>query len=329
MHRNVKTIQWVVGASALFVLAVLARPTYAITLIPPSLELGANPGETLSTKMKLFNEAATDVTLYPSTDNFTAADEAGTPKFLNTPAEDLASWITVPAGPIILKPGERTEVPIDIHVPNNADPGGHYAAIFFSDQPITGPTGTGVSVTNKVGTLVITRIEGTIREAGRLAQFSTDGGKSMYTRTPVTFSIRFENQGNVHLRPTGSITVRNMLGGTTVVLPINPTQGAVLPSSIRKFQTAWDRTSSSSAKSNFFSEIGAEWKNFALGPYTAEVSLTYGQTNDKSAVGSVRFWVFPWHVLLVVLVLVVLIVTLLILLIGRYNRWILRHAQKK
>ena len=44
----------------------------AITLIPPSLELGLIPGQSLQTSIKLFNESDATVQLYPEAVDFSA-----------------------------------------------------------------------------------------------------------------------------------------------------------------------------------------------------------------------------------------------------------------
>ncbi len=306
---------------------VALQSAHAITLIPPSLEFGVKPGESLESKIKLFNETGQTLTVYASTDNFTAGDDEGTPKFLNTPGEDLASWMTISTDAITLDPGERADVPFTVNVPTNADPGGHYAAVFFSDQPVE--SGGAVAVGSKVGALLILRVDGVVREAGELSDFTTVTGQQVFSRLPIDFLIRFANQGNVHVRPTGTITVRNIIGGTSVELPVNTSQGAVLPASDRKFEVAWEKESNLREQGNFFQEIGREWNNFGIGAYTADVQLTYGLSSDKSANATIRFWIFPWRLLLAVVVVIVLVIFLLVWFFRWYNQMIVSRAQQK
>lgn len=316
----------IILAAAIFFFTAV-QSARAITLIPPSLEFGVKPGETLSTKVKLFNESPTDTVLYTSTDNFIAGDDQGTAKFTNTPSEDLASWIKASPDPIALRTGERADVDFQISVPANADPGGHYGAIFFGTAPEV-PAGTsGVAVGNKVAALVILRVEGSIRESGALTSFATEGKSTTFSSPPVQFTLRFTNDGNVHLRPAGTIAIRNMLGGTTTTLQVNPSQGAVLPKTERKYSATWEKNMDGKAPEGFFETVRHEWNNFAFGPYTAEVALTYGLANDKTVSGSLRFWIFPWQLLLIALVIIVLLVLLIIFLVKRYNRWIIAKAK--
>ncbi|MBI5405395.1 MAG: hypothetical protein HY976_04185 [Candidatus Kerfeldbacteria bacterium] len=306
----------------------LAQSAQAITLIPPSLEFNVKPGDPpIQTKVKLFNETAEPVQMYAATALFTAKDESGVPAFItDQPVEGLASWIKIAAGPFPLQPGERVEIPVEITVPANADPGGHFAGILFSPQAPADDAQ--VAITSKVGTLILVRVAGEVRESATVASFGTETGKTQYNRLPIELAARIQNSGNVHIRPNGNITIRNMLGGTTVVLPVNSVQGAVLPASVRKFTAVWEKTALT-GKSNFFSEFGREWKNFALGPYTATLSLTYGQNNDKTLNSSYQFFVFPWRVLLLSVIIIILAIWLIMFSVKRYNRWVIAKAAQQ
>lgn len=329
------TTQRLSGLAALVLLSaalVLVAPqARAVTLIPPSLEFSdVQPGTAIPSKLKLFNETATTITLYSQTANFTALDETGTPNIdLNSTKEGLASWITIEPGPFTLEPGQRVEVPFTITLPADAPPGGHYASVLFSPQQ-PGTAGQGqVAITQKIGTLVLVRVAGTINESGSIAQFIADNGSTKFSRLPVDFLVRFQNSGNVHLRPTGNLTIRNVLGGTTIVIPINSELGATLPQSVRKYDAIWEKSVDASTHGNFFQEVGREWRNFAFGPYTASVALTFGQANDKTATATLQFWVFPWRVLLVSLLVIAAIVAIIILIVRQYNRWIIAKAKEQ
>lgn len=302
----------------------------AITLIPPLLEFNATPGETIATKVKLFNETSDAVQVFASTANFKAKDETGTPEFLTTAnPEDLASWMSVAAGPHAVQPGDRVEIPVEIKVPANADPGGHFAGVLFSpkDPEQTGD-GSQVSISTKIGTLVLVRVAGEVREAASVSSFGAETGKTQFNHLPISLAVRVQNGGNVHVRPNGSITIRNMLGGTTATIPINDVQGAVLPASIRKFSATWEKNPAPT-KTGFFAEFGQEWRNFALGPYTASLTMTYGQNNDKTLNASARFTVFPWRVLLLVVLLLALVIWLIVFAVKHYNRWIVKRASSQ
>lgn len=312
-------------AIAVGVSVFVSHPAQALTLVPPTLEFTANAGETKNTSVKIYNEGASPIVVYTSAENFTAADENGTPSFKEQKdVTDLASWIATTPGPISLPAGGRLEVPVTIKVPATADPGSHTAAVFFANQPGTPAPGT-VAIQSKVGTLILLQVNGDIRAAAEIAEFKVDGQKTRPHR-PVDFLLRVANSGNVHLRPEGTITIRNMIGGTATTLQINANQGAVLPNSIRKFTATWAKDGDGTT-GNFFQEIGNEYRNFGLGTYTAEASLTYGQSN-QTLVATAKFTIFPWHLLLVAFVGLVIVIFLIIWLGRSYNRMIIRQAEK-
>lgn len=320
------------GGVVVAVAALVATKTVdALTLIPPNFEYTeVQPGETITTKVTIFNESTDVLRTFASTANFGPLDETGTPDIdLTSTTEGLASWIKIEKGPYQVDAGKRLEIPVTMQIPVDADPGGHYAAILFSpeDAAVNGQ-GSQVAITQKIGSLVLIRVAGTVNESGSILEFDTASGKRSFNRLPVDFILRFQNSGNVHLRPAGNMTVRNMLGGTSIIVPINSNLAAALPSSVRRFDTRWEK-SANNEKGNFFSEFGNEWKNFAFGPYTANVVLTYGQANDKTVNATVSFWVMPWRIIILFLVVVALVIWLISMMVKRYNQMIVARATKQ
>jgi len=304
----------------------------ALTLIPPSLEFGVNPGEISETSVKVYNETAETLELYTEVTNFTASGETGQPAFdFEAPLAGLASWIEVEAGPISVEPGERQEIPVTVNVPLEADPGGHYAAIFFVDEPPEVGAGQ-VKVASKLGTLLLAKVAGDIEEAGSLVEFLSGDNQTTFARLPIEFFARFQNSGNVHLRPTGTITITNLFGGESGVIDINAAEGATLPDTIRKYEAIWEKAqveeANGNAWNNFWTEFGNERKNFGLGRYKATLNLTYGAASDMTASSELTFWVWPWRVIVISALLLFVVIWLLIWLIKRYNAWLVKKAQK-
>ncbi len=330
---NRKPLLFLAATSALVLgIFVLTPSAQAITVIPPTQEfLDVRPGEKIDTKVKVFNEEATPKTIYASTANFGALDETGTPNILaETDQSDLASWMEVDREGRLVQPGERIEYAVTIAVPADAPPGGHYAAVLISPEPpAQAGDSTQVAISQKVASLVLVSVEGVIKESGSIASFTTASGRKTFNRLPVDFLIRFLNSGNAHLRPTGEITIRNLLGGTSSTLAVNPgLLQAVLPQQVRKFNVTWEKEALAGEPGSFFQELGREWKNFGLGSYTAELGLRYGATKDKVAVANLQFQIFPWRILLLWLIVLVLVTLLLVVFIQRYNRWIIARNQQ-
>jgi len=311
----------------------LVSQAEAVTLIPPSLEISLTPGQPTETKIKLYNETSETLQLYSEPRSFTAKGETGQPEFdFEAEPIGLGNWMEVEIGPIILEPGERSEIPVIINTPIDADPGGHYASLFFGSTP-PDPTGGGqVSIASKIGTLILGRVDGDVVEAGSIAEFDLSSDKTSFNRLPIEFFVRYENTGNVHLRPAGEIVLKGMTGKQVATIEVNASKGATLPKTIRKYEAIWEKgqvkASGDGFFASFFDEYTNERNNFACGKYTATVTIT-GGTEIATDTGTLTFWVIPWHIITVWGVVGILAILLLILLVKRYNTWIRKKAKEQ
>jgi hypothetical protein len=329
MYKNILTVTvriltWPVVLAAGVLLGVESAD--ALTLSPPSMEFNLAPGQTISQKVRLYNDESKALTVVSSVANFTAQGETGEPTFdLKAAPTDLAAWINVPSDQIIISPNDKIDVNVVITAPANAEPGGHYASVFFGPSPVSESDDKQVNIKSLLGTLIIVRVSGNVREAATVAQFSAGDNKSFYSRLPIDFFLRLRNTGNVHVRPEGTIKIKSLFG-TTTTLVVNDTKGAVLPETIRRFDALWSKNDTVGNTGNFFQEIGQEWKNFGFGSYTVTANLTYGQESQRLS-ASLKIFILPWRLLLVGLVALAGLIWLLIIGIKRYNRAIITSAQ--
>lgn len=220
-------------------------------------------------KIRITNNYDYSITLYSSTEDFIAGDDTGTPKFVKpeeqtTALYSLSNWIQIEDKNVTLAPRESREIYFNISVPNNAEPGWHYAAVFFS--PGT-PAGAQVAVVQRLWVLVLVNVPGEVHIEWNLNSFKIwyNSEKWLieeknFSKLPITFQTIFENNGNVHLKPTGKITLvdenwevlKNIWKETLSspagayiwekmvdYIPINDTLWNVLPKSQRRFETPW------------------------------------------------------------------------------------------
>jgi len=312
----------------------LTTPTssLALTISPPRLEFNVNPGQRVEDIIKIFNETKDPLNIFTSAANFVAKPgETGEPEFLfpKDGEEGLAAWIDIEKGPITILPNEQKIIPFTVRVPPTADPGGHYAAIFFSPSPPPGEGGV-VGVIGKLGALVLFRVSGDIKEEGGLTEFSLKDNKKAYNHLPVDFVIRFENTGTVHLKPQGDIFIKNIFGRESAIVEVNKpkigTGGNVLPNSIRRFEASWDKKEiRESEPTGFLEKLKTEIDNFAFGRYRADLILDYGTLGKKSQ-ATLIFWVIPWRLTVLTIIGLLILIFLLIISIKRYNRWIIKKA---
>lgn len=319
--KNFKRFGSVLAAGVLAMSVITAQ---ALTVSPARAELTGDPGETISDSFLIINEQDTEQTYYTSVENFESQGETGTPNFTAS-KEGLPSWVTVDEK-VTLKKGERIKVPYSIAIPQGADAGGHFAAIFLSTVPPTAEDGQ-VSVGAKVGMLILLKVTGDVKEEGGLISFELSEAKKVLTSLPVNFVYRFKNDGNDRVKPEGSITVKNTFGMEVATIDANTKMGNVLPGSVRRYveDLRFGDKDAPAVSAPFFDHVKFQKDNFALGMYTATLALSFG--NSGKAESSVTFFMFPWQLLTVTLVIILVIVLLFVVLVKHYNKWIIKQAR--
>ena len=293
----------------LFILFFSAIPFFvkAMTISPPRVEYNVKPGDVIEDSFVAINESDSDNTFIISFDNVTAGeDEEGTPNFtgdLDAPT-GLVQWLTVNKDPMVLKARGQYNFPFTIKVPTDAQPGGHYGVICIGEAKGRENGVIMPAVIGDVCALIMMNVEGDVIVDGKIAEFSTD--KEFYSSLPVNFLTRFKNNGTIYLKPVGQIIIKNIFGMTVAKIDFNKDQFGgynVLPQAIRRIPTIWQKTE----VPNDASEFTKEYKNFGMGLYTAELNINYGMQEKQSISSIVKFWVFPWQIILVVLAVIMIL----------------------
>ncbi len=260
----------------------------SLSVSPLTFELTANPGTSLTNKIKVSNPSNKPVNIRMSVEDFKPAGETGS--VIITEDENytysLAQWISVDPVEFTLPPLGQQVVNFTIKVPPQAEPGGHYGSILAEVLP--GEVEGGSAIAQKVGVLVLLSVAGEVTERLLVKEFSVP---SFVEKGPVVFLLRFENLGTVHVRPKGFISITNMLGKKEADIAFP--QKNVLPNSIRKLEVNWN-------------------PGFAIGKYTATLVANYG-TNNLPLTAVVTFWVVPWKKILMIFIVTFIVITVLFL----------------
>lgn len=306
--------------------------SFALTISPPRLELYGNPGEIIKESLTLTNDKNVKQNFFLSFENFEAQGESGVPAFV--PAlEGLGTWMS--ADPMVtLDPGESKVIPFTIKIPENAPSGGHFASVFWGTSPSLENDGQ-VAVSGKVGTLVLLSVAGDIIEDAGLLNFNTIGNKFWYKTLPISFEYRFKNDGNDRIKPVGNAIIRNTLFIPTEKINANVSSGNILPKSSRKYTFDWieyerpvDYIQREGAWGKYWDNVSYEWKNFALGLYSANLKLEYGINNEKVR-DVIFFFVFPWELFIVIIIILFIVYFVGRILIRKYNKYIIEKARTK
>lgn len=272
-----------IGATFAVAIAMVATPAHAAQTIgvqPIKSEIAMDPGETKTIMIDVINRSGADANAIGSIESFSANDENGYPAQNEKDSDDpqnILNWITLPEGEILVPANDRTEVEITITAPEDAMPGGRYAALFYQPVVPEHEKATGVKIITRVASLIIVRINGDVIEEGNVEKFELDQ-QNLVTDRDIKFGVQFKNEGTVHVKPEGKIIIRdkdgnvmqgvgkvNAEGKETVVdyIPVNDGSGNVLPNSTRTFLCQW--------LNPYFSE-----------GMTATLQLSYGVNNPQT-----------------------------------------------
>ena len=262
----------------------------AIAISPLTFEVTANPGDVITNALRVFNPGDEQVAVAVHVEDFSPSGETG--QAVVSAAEStgysIASWTTIENLEFVLGPKEQAIVNHTIRVPVNAEPGGHYGAITAEVRAGAVTGGSGTAVAQKVASLLLVAVAGDVQESLTISDF-VGPGNLVLDASAVTFASRFDNQGSVHLKPRGFVTITDTFGREIATVALD--QKNVLPGSKRLIETTWSP------------------EGFVIGRVNAQLTAIYGSTNEPLA-ASTSFWVVPIRVvgpigggLLVVLVL--------------------------
>jgi hypothetical protein len=306
--KYIRLIPYLVCIMLFSVHSASAQERQALSVTPPLFQLSALPGDIWQSSVKVVNSNRYPLTVYTEVVNFKPVGESGQGSFVplvNTAEKTtLASWISASEGPHVVPPEQSKDISFIVEIPNDAPPGGHYAAILVSTEPPETTDALSVKASQAVTSLFFVRIEGDVEEAGTIREFRALD--SFLARPNAEFSLRFENKGNVHLQPRGDIVITNMWGTERGVIPVNYQThfGNVLPESIRDFRFTWR----------------SDFSITDIGRYKAIATLAYGEDGIKSTSATTYFWVIPLRGTLITLLAFASFIALVVYMVKAYVR---------
>lgn len=311
----------------LFILFSLffAKGASALTISPPVIDVEVNPGEVKEQIITLYNEGTEAMLFSGYLEAFTPKGEAGEAQLVSGNSYGALDWVSFGTNNFTLAPGEMKEVPIVINVPSTSQVGGYYVAAMWTAYA----NGSGESkeamkkttIVARVGSLVLIKVKGSVTEKLEILEFNADGN-NYRSSLPVNFTARLKNSGNVHIKPAGYVTVVNMFGRVADNIPFNGEDRNVLPSSTRKFNVVWQKNADT-VPAGLLHGITVELKNFALGKYSAQLSMEYGDDHNRLSSQAVTFWIIPWRILTGLGVCILLYCCIVILLRKRRGKKLL------
>lgn len=294
-----------------------------LRISPVRTEVTINPGQTQTVNVTVTNITNQSASLQTIINDFTAnPDESGNPAIILDPnqfatSHSLKRYATA-GGDFVLQPGQQKAVPIKVTIPKDAIAGGYFGAVRFAPTSNTTTGNQNVSLAGSVGSLVLVKVPGDIKEQMSIASFDIRRGNRsstlFTTNKGLSALVRFQNEGNIQEAPFGKILLKDSKNKILASYEVNNTNppGNVLPNSIRKFPINIDKVGS-------------------FGKYKLEGNFGYGAAGQLLT-ASTTFYVVPLSLLIlgaVLLALIILAIFVLPRIIRAYNRSVVRKASRR
>ncbi len=267
----------------------LAGSSKAFTVSPPIVDIEVEPGSAQTVFINVTNEEAVAKTYAFVVQKFIPKGERGQQDFL--PPEEtsgLPEWMYFDDTSIRLSPSESRNVPVGLRIPSDARAGGHYVALFFSEQLGGAEQGQALTTVSRTGVLFLITVTGDTSPKFILDDFRAE--QTSYQHLPVGFRMKLTNLGGTHAAPQGEIRIQNIFGSTVAKLTVNQEGSRVLPGSSRSYAPVWS-VGVVEPGTGYLTRLRNEIRNFGFGSYTARLALTGpGSVGATEVVASFSVW---------------------------------------
>jgi len=270
----------------LFVPALVSAQQSGLQISPIDFNFEIDKGGQESGKVVVTNINDQTTNYQLEAEDFINVSDDGAPSFAgivdNEDISTLSTWITF-AGDISgeLAAKESIDVYFTIDVPKDAEPGGHYAAVFAKQNSGVEDGSTEIGVSSRVGALILVSVPGVVSKDAEITEFSPP---SFIWRGPLDFTMKVENTGSVHYDSEGNVVIEPTFGTTA---EIEMGTHTIIPNNTRNFLGTWS-------------------KRFPFGYYTVTAQATDGN-GELIAVEKV-IWALPLEIVIPALILLIIII---------------------
>jgi len=270
-----------------------------ISVWPTWVEMTVNRGEQAGKTIHVQNQSSESSEIKAYVTDF-SIDREGNFVFSEAEHESYsaARWLGFEKSGFELSPGESKEVEVAIAAPEEVEPGGHYAALFF--EAIPSANQSAVSISTRIPTLFYITIPGiTEADVSTNADIVSLIVPGIVGKGPVEMGVVVRNSGNVHLAVAARAYFSALWGNNS---ELDLGQMVILPNSDGVLKSNWRQTP-------------------LFGKVRASVVIGYldhkGELVNKSQTG--EFWVVPWSMIGIIVGVLGLVVPAIIVLRKRYR----------
>lgn len=294
-----------------------AQTAQAITITEFTVELNADPGETIARSVEIYDDALKGATVYPVVLNFRQdPEQEGVAQIITDPDQlkPDRTWMKYDVDHVDLPAdGSRVPFPYRIEVPPDADPGTHLISLVFQTLPPEASGETTVRISSQVVTNFFIKIAGATRDAidltFKVGEFTKHDAslapaeqaaffreKTFFLKPPVEFLVKIANTGNTHQKPDGNVKIYKDLFGSGVVdqFSVNRDNRIIVPGGSRTFS------------------LPSFGQGLMIGKYRAKLTMIYGDPL-RDATKEVTFWIIPVVELAIALGALIIIIVLTVI----------------
>lgn len=277
----------------LFIISVNAQETVnqsALGVSPAIMEEVLTPGKVIESKVTITNITNFPLPIKGTIKNF-ITDFGVLEK--DRGIYDASAWFKLEPSDFILQPNENKEIKVIIAPPQNAEPGGHYATIYFQPlipREVLSPQTTYLAA--RVGILSLLIMKGDIVEKASLGDLVVSSAKKIFKNInfqqsrQIKIEIPFKNEGNVHLMPAGEAEIFNASGKLLEKIPF--LENLILPKTEKIHLLEWPVKK-------------------ILGKFTIQVNFSYGSEQVKVKSEKISIIIFPFFLVLSIIILLTII----------------------
>jgi hypothetical protein len=149
----------------------------------------------------------------------------------NTRKYGLTSWLTLGTDTVVLPAHQSKDIAVTILNRDSLQPGGHYGAVVASVNSLDKATGNHVAINQQLLSLILVDKVGGEHYDLKLSSIGHDGN---WLHLPHTVRLQFQNPGNVHVVPRGTVKLKNPAGKVLAQGLINTESAYILPESYRQ-----------------------------------------------------------------------------------------------
>lgn len=309
LRRLLRTTSLGIGVLFIVLVPALAHAQtpdegFSLQVTPSPLVATIKPGTSTTLEMNIRNTNTTAQRLKMGLKTFSVDEQSGQVSLGTTEPTDAKDFVRFASPTFLVEAGAIFNQKIYINTPEDAGFTYSFAITISRDDKAASQAASGAKIKGTVAVFTLLTVDrpGSERKF-ELSDFTVS--RNVYEFLPAEFSIKLKNTGNTLVQPKGNLYIQRNSNDQTplAVMPLNQTDGYILPGSSRTFNARWQDgfPHFETAPDGKTKHLVWDWGNLSklrIGKYTAKVVAVYddGQ-RDIPITAEVSFWVMPWRII--------------------------------